>query len=132
MVEKVKDKFELKEILKFLIGGGSAVLIDAAVYAFFKQKIDLSLAKVISYVSGAVAGFVINKLWTFGSKRFLVSEVLKYVFLYTFSAAINALMNRIVLYLTDNTVFAFLCATGMSTVINFLGQKFMVFRRLEQ
>ena len=127
MAEKVKDRFERKEILKFLVGGGSAVLIDAAVYAVLKQKINLSFAKAISYVSGAVVGFAINKLWTFGSKRFLISEVIKYIFLYIFSAGVNALVNRTALYLTDNTVFAFLCATGTSTVINFLGQKFMYF-----
>ena len=103
MVEKIKGRFEIREILKFLIGGGSAVLIDAVIYAVLKQKINLSIAKAISYVSGAIVGFTINKLWTFESKRFLLSEVIKYI-----------------------------CATGMSTVINFLGQKFIVFRKSEQ
>lgn len=132
MVEKIKGRFEIREILKFLIGGGSAVLIDAVIYAVLKQKINLSIAKAISYVSGAIVGFTINKLWTFESKRFLLSEVIKYIFLYAFSAGVNTLVNRAGLYLTDNAVFAFLCATGMSTVINFLGQKFIVFRKSEQ
>lgn len=129
MTEQIKDKFEIKEILKFLVGGGSAVIIDAIVYMVLKQKIDLSVAKAVSYVSGAIAGFVINKLWTFGSKKFLMSEVVKYVLLYAFSAVANTLVNRAGVYLMDNTVFAFLCATGMSTIIDFLGQKFIVFRK---
>ena len=81
MVEKIKGRFEIREILKFLIGGGSAVLIDAVIYAVLKQKINLSIAKAISYVSGAIVGFTINKLWTFESKRFLLSEVVMFIFM---------------------------------------------------
>lgn len=130
-MKEIKEKFEIKEILKFLVGGGSAVLVDAVVYAVLKQKIDFSVAKAISYVAGAIVGFVINKLWTFKSKRFHLSEVMKYIVLYAFSAGANALVNRGVLYFIDSIVFAFLCATGTSTVINFLGQKFIVFRKSE-
>ena len=36
MVEWIKCKFEIKEILKFLVGGGSAVVVDALFYAILK------------------------------------------------------------------------------------------------
>lgn len=132
MKEQIKSKFEIKEILKFLVGGGSAVIVDGLLYMFLKQYMNLSGAKAISYVTGAVVGFIINKLWTFESKKFKVMEVYKYIILYVCSAFVNTVINRLILYMLSSTVFAFLCATGSSTVINFLGQKFFVFKRGEK
>lgn len=128
MIEWIKRKFEMKEILKFLVGGGSAVVVDAVVYALLKQYIDLSVAKAISYIAGAGVGFVINKLWTFESKHFRIDEIFKYIVLYACSALANTGVNRFVLWIIPSTVFAFLCATGTSTIMNFLGQKFFVFK----
>lgn len=132
MVEWIKSKFEIKEILKFLVGGGSAVIVDALFYAILKAYIDFSVAKAISYVLGAFVGFIINKLWTFESKKFKVAEIYKYIILYACSALVNTGVNKFVIWIIPSTVFAFLCATGTSTVMNFLGQKFLVFRKDEK
>lgn len=129
MIAKIKENFDLREILKFLVGGGSAVLVDAIVYAVLKNTIDLSIAKAISYIAGAIVGFIINKLWTFESKGFKFDEIWKYVVLYAVSALANTIVNRLVLVIIPNIVFAFLCATGTSTIMNFLGQKFFVFTK---
>ena len=128
-MKKILSKFNLKELLKFCVGGGSAVAVDFVVYMLLKQQILITVAKVISFVVGAIAGFIINKLWTFESKSFKTSEVLKYIFLYVCSATANTLVNKGVLSLVDSSIFAFLCATGTSTIINFLGQKFFVFKK---
>lgn len=132
MVEWIKSKFEIKEILKFLVGGGSAVVVDALFYAILKAHIDFSVAKAISYILGAFVGFIINKLWTFKSKKFKVAEIYKYIILYACSALANTGVNKFVIWIIPSTVFAFLCATGTSTVMNFLGQKFLVFRKDEK
>lgn len=132
MVEWIKSKFEIKEILKFLVGGGSAVVVDALFYAILMAYIDFSVAKAISYILGAFVGFIINKLWTFESKKFKVSEIYKYIILYACSALVNTRVNKFVIWIIPSTVFAFLCATGTSTVMNFLGQKFLVFRKDEK
>ena len=132
MVEWIKSKFEIKEILKFLVGGGSAVVVDALFYAILKAYIDFSVAKAISYILGAFVGFIINKLWTFKSKKFKVAEIYKYIILYACSALANTGVNKFVIWIVPSTVLAFLCATGTSTVMNFLGQKFLVFRKDEK
>lgn len=132
MLSKIKSKFEIKEILKFLVGGGSAVIVDFLVYTLLKRSIDVSLSKAISYIAGALLGFIINKLWTFESKKFKVSEIVKYALLYAFSAGANTAVNGVVLKIISSNGYAFLCATGVSTVINFLGQKFLVFRKDEE
>lgn len=123
----LKD-IKLKELLRFLVGGGSAVIVDFVFYRVFVHVGgDMSVSKAISYVLGAVAGFVINKFWTFESNKLSIGEIGRYIILYVCSAVINAGVNKLVMIMFSMTLFAFLCATGVSTIINFLGQKFFVF-----
>ena len=127
---KLSERFNIREILKFLVGGGSAVLVDFITYrllVFWGMGIDIS--KLISYILGAAVGFVINKLWTFESRKFRVSEIVKYIILYACSALANNLVNTLALSLFNIVLLAFLAATGTSTIINFLGQKFFVFAK---
>lgn len=125
-------ELKIKEILKFCVGGGSAVVVDFLAYLILKSFISVSVAKAMSFVLGASVGFIINKLWTFESKKFKLTEVLKYILLYVCSAVANTLVNKGVLALSGVTLFAFLCATAVSTIMNFLGQKFFVFSKNHQ
>jgi len=119
-----------KELLRFLVGGGSAVLVDFFAYkGLMLLGMERGIAKGASFLLGSCVGFLINKFWTFESKAFSKGEVLRYVILYSITAIINALVNKAVIILIPIELIAFLCATGVSTVLNFLGQKFFVFRK---
>lgn len=127
MLTRIKE-IKRKELLRFLVGGGSAVIIDYVTYKLLLYfGMDVSLAKAISFICGSIVGFIINKLWTFESKSFYKSEILRYVILYAITAYINADVNDLALNLFQNQLFAFFCATCISTVLNFIGQKFFVF-----
>ncbi|MBO5487693.1 MAG: GtrA family protein [Eubacterium sp.] len=127
------SEIKKKELLRFLVGGGSAVIADYLLYQLFLSAgISVSVAKAGSFCCGATVGFIINKLWTFESHNFDSREIGKYVMLYAVSACANAIVNKAVLFVTGIGLFAFLCATGTSTVMNFLGQKFFVFRRTDK
>lgn len=129
---QANNKISIKELLRFLVGGGSAVVTDYAVYRILLAAgMYVSAAKGISYVCGAAVGFVINKLWTFESKEFSKAEIVKYVLLYIISAAANAAVNKAIINISNIQLLAFLCATGVSTIMNFLGQKFFVFVKKE-
>ena len=121
-----------KELLRFLVGGGSAVVVDYICYNFFLYfEWNMAFAKATSYICGALCGFIINKFWTFESKKFRKDEVVKYIVLYAISAGVNAFVNKIVFFVIGIKLFAFLCATGVSTIMNFMGQKFFVFNKGE-
>ncbi len=123
-------QIKMKELLRFLVGGGSAVIVDFVVYRILVYiGIDMSVSKAISYVAGAAVGFVINKFWTFECKQLSLKEVFRYIILYACSALANTAVNAVVMCVLPVTLFAFLCATGVSTIINFFGQKFFVFRQ---
>jgi gtrA family protein len=118
-----------QEILKFLIGGGTAVIVDFFTYKIFMMLgLERTIAKTLSFICGSIVGFIINKYWTFKSPKFQIKEILKYTVLYILTAFINSQVNKYTLLLFGNEIFAFLCATGVSTILNFLGQKFLIFR----
>ena len=118
-----------QEILKFLVGGGTAVVVDFLTYKIFMIiGIERTIAKTLSFICGSIVGFIINKYWTFKSPKFQIKEILKYTVLYILTAFINSQVNKYTLLLFGNEMFAFLCATGVSTILNFLGQKFLIFR----
>ena len=124
------NKFDKKEILKFLVGGGTAVITDFLTYKIFMiSGIERTVAKTLSFICGSIVGFVINKYWTFKSPKFQIKEILKYTILYIITAFINSQVNKYTLLLFGSEFFAFLCATGVSTILNFLGQKFLIFTR---
>ena len=118
-----------QEILKFLVGGGTAVIVDFFTYKIFMMlALERTIAKRLSFICGSIVGFIINKYWTFKSPKFQIKEILKYTVLYILTAFINSQVNKYTLLLFGNEMFAFLCATGVSTILNFLGQKFLIFR----
>ena len=124
------SRIKIKEVLRFLVGGGTAVVVDFCIYRLlllFSWNMDI--AKMISFICGAGVGFIINKFWTFERKQFVIKEVLKYVALYTCTGVINAIVNRCTLNIINIQIIGFLVATGVSTVLNFLGQKYVVFER---
>jgi gtrA family protein len=118
-----------QEILKFLVGGGTAVIVDFFTYKIFMMLgLERTIAKTLSFICGSIVGFIINKYWTFKSPKFQIKEILKYTVLYILTAFINSQVNKYTLLLFGNEIFAFLCATGVSTILNFLGQKFLIFK----
>lgn len=125
------DKALVRQVLRFLVAGGSAVGTDALVYFLLVGVgFEKSFAKGLSFLSGTVVAYVINKFWTFERPERSLAEVFKFALLYGFTLGVNVGVNALVLALLPGQItLAFLCATGTSTVLNFLGQKFFVFRR---
>ena len=131
VIDKLKT-IQIKELRRFLIGGGTAVVVDFLAYKVLLHfQVSITVSKTVSYICGAAVGFVINKFWTFesNSKKTIIREIPLYIVLYTITAFANTLTNSAVIYLFKNKGLAFLCATGVSTVLNFLGQKYFVFRK---
>jgi len=125
-----------KQIRRFIVIGVASVLTDFAVYTLLTRAGLLwDVSKGVSYVSGMVVGFIGNKLWTFQSARRSPAEPITYILLYTTTLGVNVLVNRLVIlvvgaWLATGVVkgLAFLVATGVTTVLNFVGMKWITFR----
>lgn len=117
-----------KELKRFLVAGISAVGTDLVTYYILLNYLDTDISKGISFLLGTIVAFIINKYWTFEKKEKSYQEIMQFVILYTATLGANIVTNKFILDIYNITLLAFLIATGVSTVMNFIGQKWWVFR----
>jgi putative flippase GtrA len=119
-----------KQLVRFLIVGGCAVLIDGLIYLFIVHMgwLEHSGAKRVSFAVGALWAFVMNKFYTFEQKEMVASEPIIFTLVYLVGWGLNSCSHDWILSLTNLPLLAFLIATGFSTCSNFVGQKWIVFR----
>jgi len=117
-----------KELKRFLVAGLSAVGTDLGIYYLLLNFLDSYIAKGISFLSGTIVAFIINKYWTFEKKEKSYIEIIRFAILYSITLGVNVLTNKLVLDNSGIVILSFVIATGVSTVLNFIGQKFWVFK----
>ncbi len=117
-----------RELFSFLLAGGSAVATDMGTYFILLHWLPHSPAKAISFVLGSFVAYLLNKVFTFRKPGRSAGEVIRFAVLYASTLGANVLVNRLCLGLVGSELFAFFVATGTSTILNYLGQKFWVFR----
>lgn len=123
------------EILRFLLVGGTTVLIDFVVYrTTMVAGLAPSLAKGLGFLTGTVFAYVANRIWTFDAADQGVSraQILCFSAVYGGSLVANVAVNGVILMLAGRNetalAVAFVLATGVSATLNFLGMKLFVFR----
>jgi putative flippase GtrA len=117
-----------KQLFRFLITGSSAVIIDSLIYYLLLNIFSTEISKAISFICGAAFAFVLNRLWTFNRNKQAIEHLWRFIILYMITLTINVMVNKgCLLILPEQLTLAFLTATGTSTVLNFIGQKWWVF-----
>lgn len=117
------------EIGRFLVVGCTAVLTDLLVYSVLIRFMPYPAAKALSFIAGSVISYLANKFWTFEQHKKDHTEIIRFIVLYLSTLVANVLVNNAALFVFPTLVwFAFLCATGTSTILNFIGQKWWVFQ----
>ena len=120
-----------QELLRFLLTGMTAVATDLCSYYLLMSTIDIDAAKAISFILGSVIAFFMNKMWTFESNSKIGSTVIQFSLLYSATFLANVAVNHLLMKWNTEMMIAFLFATATSTVLNFIGMKFWVFRSRE-
>ena len=125
----------LSELKKFLAVGMIAVSLDWGIYLALVNFLGLGavLSKSLSYIIGTMFAFAANGRLVFQSDLAPLN-FLKHLLLYTFSLLANTL-----LFADWESNFSFespiilgaalLTSTFVSTVINFIGMRFWVFKK---
>lgn len=117
----------------FLIVGSLTVLVDFAVYRglLWLDVTSIDLAKGVSFLAGTVFAYFANRFWTFGHQSIAAGSVGRFAALYLSTLianiAVNALALKALIDAPSSLQWAFLLATGVSAILNFLGMKFFVF-----
>lgn len=123
---------DFTQLVKFGLVGVANTLIDFGVFILLHGYLNVfyALAQVISYSCGMTNSYFLNKFWTFQSQKAIrLEEVVKFVVVNLLSLGVSLVL----LYLvrgrgnwgvTESKVLA----TSGSLLVNFLGNKFWVFR----
>jgi putative flippase GtrA len=117
-----------KELKLFLIAGLSAVAMDFITYYVMLNFLHHNIAKTLSFILGTIVAFVVNKYWTFERYEKTYKQIFQFIILYSATLFINVMVNRLVLDYAGLVLLAFLIATATSTILNFTGQKWWVFK----
>jgi putative flippase GtrA len=126
------------QALRFGIVGLSNTLVDAVLYLVLTRGLPFfalypALAKALSYSAGVINSFYWNKNWTFRSRieRPAWKAFLPFVLVNLLGVLINAgIMQMCLRLLRLDETLAFISATGVTLVWNFLASKFIVFRNV--
>ena len=121
------------EIARFLIVGGTTVLIDLICYFILIYiGFDTSLSKGASFSVGTVFAYFANRNYTFRSSMGGFFRFTVFTLLYLSTLVVNVVSNEIVLKLTSqingSLMISFLIATSLSATLNFVGMKYIVFK----
>ena len=149
-MEKKKIKQLLGEIFRFLLIGGFATLVDYAMFYLFNLLILSSIKDeinlIISTFIGFVAGLIIN--WIFSARfvyRYNKKTTKKQFILYVLICVLGLLVTEVGIYLAKplyETLYVkiivefdfwklfFKCLmTLIVLVLNYLGRKFLIFKK---
>lgn len=92
-------------------------------------NINYIISSVIGYLSGVFFGFYFNKNWSFNFRDKSPFVFIKYLSAYLFSLLVSvALLKVLVDYYTLDARISNALVIGVTTVLNYLAVKFVVFR----
>ena len=128
------------QLVKFVLVGGFSALVDFGSTALFTFAFHMTdgWAKALGFVLGTLTAYFINRRWTFNAdpslKRFVITML---TYLVTF--AVQWSLYRISIPWLEGfdldafwvRLISFVIAQGTATVLNFLIQKYMIFRNPE-
>ena len=124
------------QFAKFLIVGSLTVGFDFLVYlSLISTAItNADIAKLLGFLSGTIFAYVANRLWTFKSQNevAIASSLWRFSLLYSLTLLVNVAVNSVFLGFLNGKSYqiqhAFLIATCLSALLNFLGMKYFVFK----
>lgn len=127
-LEKLVEKYG--SFFKFLLVGGSSTLIDFIIYLLLSMRLDITISKILSMIIASFFSYMVNKKWTFVyDGKTNVALIFKYIFSQLVNISVNTLVNTFMYNWLELKIVAFVIATGVAMIVNYLLQKFLVFKR---
>jgi len=129
-VNKILRHELFKVFIKFCIVGGIATVFNYALFFFlFQNGLHYLVASGSGYILGVFIGFLLNKYFTFQSKstKYHV-ELSKYFLVYAISLILGLGLLKMLVFIGIPVLIANVFTIGLTTITNFLGSRFFVFR----
>ena len=128
-MKQLIDNKLIKQILKFIVVGGSAFLIDYLLMIFLKEVIHINylVASIISFCVSVIYNYLLSIFWVFETDKSKSTTTTFTVFIVL--SVIGLVINTIMMYLlVDGTklmpyTWAKIIATAVVMVYNFISRK---------
>jgi len=123
----------VRQFVKFAIVGASGLIVNFVVAHVLEKTTTLSwfVDFAIGFMVGGVSNYVLNRLWTFGSRRNPLVEGLQFLAV----SAVALVFGKFVFAAADRGGFhhftmTWFAATLAGTFVNFFLNKYWTFRHL--
>ena len=127
-MEKLKklDKKLLEQIIKFIIVGGIATIIDFIVFFLLHEllKVTTILSNILSFSVSVIYNYIASTKWVFNVKKELKNQFVIFLIL----SIVGLLINTIIVYITIdilnwNSLLCKILATTIVMIFNFITRK---------
>ena len=126
-------KYLTHQILKFICVGLFCTAFNYATFLFLLHQfgVNYKISSAVGFFLGVFSGFFLNKNWTFQSQSQVNFKNLFFYFaVYTLSLSLGLILLHILVEVLDlSAEFGNIIMIGFTTVTNFLGLKFGVFKK---
>lgn len=125
----------IRQLVRFLITGIFTNLTNYFVFFVLLHwlRVYYVLSSAAGFLAGFIVGFIVNRSWTFSVKDRGFARSLKFFALNTFSLGVNMLTIWVFTeFVKIIPEISQVIAIGVSTVINFTGSKWWVFKKDEK
>ncbi len=121
-----------QQFLRFIFIGVLSTIVNYAIfYLLYKFcSIGYILASALGFIVGVLAGYSLNKSWTFNIKKTETKYFYKYFLVYCLSLILSVIILKVLVsrfYFTPEV--ANIITIGVTTCTNFLGVKLLVFKK---
>ena len=122
-----------KEFVRYLLVCTMGICIDYGIYILIFNYVNASSAKMLSAMGACIFEYFANKIFTFGQvEQKNNGQKFRYMISVVLNIGCNGLVTQLVFWSTRNRTIAFLFATGIATLFNFVLQKFLVFQKQKE
>ena len=120
---------EIWRFIKFGLTGVMNTLVDYIVFLVLSYlSIDVYLSQVISYSCGMINSYIVNRSWTFGSKKdFFSTQMLRFVVVNLSLLLISLGVLWLGSQLGYGKLVSKLCATAVTLGVGFVVNRLWVF-----
>jgi len=122
-----------KDIHRFFLMGVLSNAINFVVYfAFINFNVNLSLSAILGYMAGLICSYHLGRVWVFGHRFDINSKSILFFGIVYFLGSVwmTGIINLMVNYLSIDYKISWFFGAGTAAVNNYLGMKFLAFKKI--
>lgn len=126
---------KLKHITRFGCVGCLNTMLDFTVFCLLNSLFGINyvISQIVSYSSGTLNSYILNKFWTFDDTRTskkTTKEIVQFIVVNSASLSVSLIGLSVLMNSSINSFFAKIISMALAQVVNFLGYRFWVFGRI--